>query len=105
MHVTLAGVVLIGFCLLGLTRFQLETNPEHLWVGPSSRAAQDKANYEASFGPFYRVSQLILSTTLQSQSKYISTSGLPAIVTDDNILLLFQMQAKVDALRGEQLVS
>eukprot|EP00879_Flechtneria_rotunda_P012269 GHRR01012815.1.p1 GENE.GHRR01012815.1~~GHRR01012815.1.p1 ORF type:complete len:1130 (+),score=344.72 GHRR01012815.1:967-4356(+) len=100
MHVTLAGVVLIGFCLLGLTRFQLETNPEHLWVGPSSRAAQDKANYEASFGPFYRVSQLILSTTLQSQSKYISTSGLPAIVTDDNILLLFQMQAKVDALRG-----
>lgn len=101
-HVIVAGVLLIAFCLLGLVRFKLETNPQQLWVGPGSRAAQDKANYEASFGPFYRVSQLILSTTPQSNGSYISTTGLPAIVTDANIQLLFDMQAKVDALSGER---
>lgn len=99
-QVIVAGVLLIAFCLLGLIRFKLETNPERLWVGPASRAAQDKAKYEASFGPFYRVSQLILSTTPETQSKYTSTTGLPAIVSDENIELLWNMQAKVDALTG-----
>jgi Niemann-Pick C1 protein len=69
-------------------------------VGPGSRAARDKAAYEASFGPFYRVSQLILSTTAESNGSYVSTSGMPGIVTDDNIRLLFDMQDKVDVLSG-----
>lgn len=100
MQVIIAGAILIAFCLFGLIRFKLETSPERLWVGPASRAAQDKANYEASFGPFYRVSQLILSTTAETESKYISTTGLPAIVSDENIQILWEMQAKVDALTG-----
>ncbi|KAF6262418.1 multidrug efflux transporter AcrB transmembrane domain-containing protein [Scenedesmus sp. NREL 46B-D3] len=96
--VILAGALLIGFCLLGLIRFRLETNPQQLWVGPGSRAARDKAAYEASFGPFYRVAQLILSTTETSNGSHISTSGMPGIVTDDHIRLLFDMQDKVDAV-------
>jgi Niemann-Pick C1 protein len=100
LHVILAGVVLIAFCLLGLICFKLETNPQQLWVGPGSRAARDKAAYEASFGPFYRVSQLILSTTATSNGSYVSTSGMPGVVTDDNIRLLFDMQDKVDVLSG-----
>eukprot|EP00883_Tetradesmus_obliquus_P007421 jgi/Sobl393_1/18043/SZX70998.1 len=98
LHVILAGTLLIACCLLGLIRFKLETNPQQLWVGPGSRAAQDKAAYEASFGPFYRVAQLILSTTPDSNSSYISSGGMPGIVTDANIMLLFDMQDKVDAL-------
>ena len=100
-HVIVGGVVLIAFCLLGLIRFKLETNPQQLWVGPGSRAAQDKARYEASFGPFYRVSQLIVSTTPETPSAYVSTTGLPAIVSNENIKLLWEMQAKVDAISGE----
>lgn len=38
-----------------------------LWVGPGSRAARDKAAFEASFGPFYRVAQIIISTTPDSR--------------------------------------
>jgi hypothetical protein len=53
---------------------------------------------QAAFGPFYRIEQLILSTTPAAQSPYQSPSGLPAILTDANIKLLFQMQAAVDAL-------
>ena len=53
---------------------------------------------QATFGPFYRIEQLILSTTPAAQAPYQSPSGLPAILTDDNIRLLFQMQKAVDAL-------
>ena len=69
-------------------------------MGPGSRAAKDKANFEASFGPFYRVSQLILSTTPSSLSNFTSAGGLPSIVTDANIRLLFDMQYMVDSLTG-----
>ena len=55
---------------------------------------------QASFGPFYRIEQLILSTTPAAQAPYQTPSGLPAILTDANIRLLFQMQAAVDALAG-----
>lgn len=86
----------------GLIRFRVETDPQHLWVGPESQAAQEKAAFEASFGPFYRVEQLILSTTPDSNSTYNSSdSGLPSIVTDANIRLLFAMQREVDELFGK----
>lgn len=49
---------------------RVETAPEHLWVGPSSDAAKDAASFEASFGPFYRVTQLILTTTSTSSSAH-----------------------------------
>ena len=55
---------------------------------------------QAAFGPFYRIEQLILSTTPAAQSPYQTLSGLPSILTDSNIRLLFQMQAAVDALAG-----
>ena len=53
---------------------------------------------QATFGPFYRIEQLILSTTPAAQAPYQSPSGMPAILTDANIRLLFQMQRAVDAL-------
>ena len=61
-------------------------------------ALKDLSAAQAAFGPFYRIEQLILSTTPAAQSPYQSPSGLPAILTDANIKLLFQMQAAVDAL-------
>lgn len=76
------------------------SHSQALWVGPGSRAARDKAAFEASFGPFYRVSQIIISTTPSSASNYTSTTGLPSIVTDANIRLLFDMQYLVDSLKG-----
>lgn len=77
------------------------TNTQNLWVGPGSRAARDKAAFEASFGPFYRVSQIIIHTTPSSVSNFTNpTSGLPSIVTDTNIRMLFDMQYLVDSLKG-----
>ncbi|EFN58463.1 hypothetical protein CHLNCDRAFT_6284, partial [Chlorella variabilis] len=93
-----ASLLLVGACALGLTRLRVMTDPQELWVGPGSQAAQEKAAYEAAFGPFYRITQLILSTTPAANSSTATPSGLPAIVTDEHIRLLFDMQDEIDAL-------
>ena len=41
-------VLVIGLCCLGLLRFDVETNPQRLWVGSGSLAAKEKAQYEVN---------------------------------------------------------
>jgi hypothetical protein len=58
---------------------------------------------QASFGAFWRVEQLILSTTPDTPRRPIHVNDTaPPIITSvhghDNIQLLFDMQAEVDAL-------
>ncbi|KAI3436838.1 hypothetical protein D9Q98_006248 [Chlorella vulgaris] len=91
-------LLLVGGCAGGLTRLRVMTDPQELWVGPGSQAAQEKAAFEVSFGPFYRITQLILTTTPAANSSFTSPSGLPAIVTDANIRLLFDLQDEIDSL-------
>ena len=55
---------------------------------------------QAAFGEFYRIEQLIVSTTNSSRGTHRSPSGLPSIVTPANIRLLFAMQDQVDALQA-----
>ena len=101
-HTLALCAVLCMMCMLGMTRLHVVTDPERLWVGPGSQAAREKADYEAAFGPFYRVSQLILSTTpAAANSSHLTPSGLPAILIDANLRLLFDMQAAVDAVTAD----
>lgn len=88
-----AGVIFV-FCL-GLIFLRVETDPEKLWVSPGSKAAAEKEFFDSHLAPFYRIEQLILATIPDAGEK-----DAPSIVTDKNILLLFQMQKKIDALRG-----
>ena len=67
---------------------KIESDPQRLWVGPGSQAARDKASYEDSFGPFYRITQIILS----------SESG--PIITRDNIEALFDIHDLIDGLEA-----
>ena len=58
---------------------------------------------QESFGAFWRIEQLLISTTPESKPSYRkAASGLPPIVakdrTHDHIKWLFQVQAEVDAL-------
>ncbi|KAH0915844.1 hypothetical protein HID58_030290 [Brassica napus] len=46
----------------GLLHFKVETRPEKLWVGPSSKAAEEKKFFDSHLSPFYRIEQLILAT-------------------------------------------
>ena len=58
---------------------------------------------QASFGAFWRIEQLLITTTPDTQPSYKKTaSGLPPIIakdqTHDHIKWLFDVQAEVDAL-------
>uniref|UniRef100_A0A0D6QVW6 SSD domain-containing protein n=1 Tax=Araucaria cunninghamii TaxID=56994 RepID=A0A0D6QVW6_ARACU len=97
-HPSLVLVVSIGIILLlciGLFRLRVETKPEKLWVGEGSKAAEEKKFFDTHLAPFYRIEQLILATTPLSKN-----NPAPSIVTDKNIQLLFEMQKKVDRIRG-----
>ncbi|KAJ9512509.1 hypothetical protein QJQ45_018994, partial [Haematococcus lacustris] len=71
---------------------------------PSSQAAQEKAAYEAAFGPFYRIQQLILTTSMDSDGAAGSADPgrRPPILTPANIELLFAMQQLVDNLTASR---
>ncbi|GIL49416.1 hypothetical protein Vafri_5759 [Volvox africanus] len=108
-RVVVGGAVLVAFCCLGLLRLRVETDPQRLWVGPSSQAAREKAAYEDSFGPFYRVEQMILATGSPQLAAAAAAAAAAAgaaaapqvpIVTPSNIRLLFEIQNLVDELEA-----
>ncbi|XP_038715394.1 NPC intracellular cholesterol transporter 1 isoform X3 [Tripterygium wilfordii] len=89
------SVTAVLLLCLGLIRFKVETRPEKLWVGPGSKAAEEKHFFDQHLAPFYRIEQLILSTNSDAvQGK------LPSIVSESNIKLLFEIQKKVDGIRA-----
>ncbi|XP_024370575.1 uncharacterized protein [Physcomitrium patens] len=92
----LAVSILITVVLcLGLIRLNVETRPEKLWVSPGSKAAEEKEFFDSHLAPFYRIEQIILATIPANKG-----SSAPSVVTDENLQLLFDIQAKVDSLRG-----
>lgn len=93
-------VLCISLCLplllcIGLFRFKVETRPEKLWVGPGSKAAEEKKYFDEHLAPFYRIEQLILATVPVSKDE-----KPPTIVTDKNMKLLFELQKKIDGLKA-----
>ncbi|KAJ9652473.1 niemann-Pick type C- protein 1, partial [Neophaeococcomyces mojaviensis] len=54
------NIIIIGLLSLGWLNFKVEQDPVKLWVSPDSQAAQEKAFFDASFGPFYRTQQVFL---------------------------------------------
>ncbi|KAG5033741.1 hypothetical protein JHK87_008651 [Glycine soja] len=90
-----SSLAIVLLLCLGLIRFKVETRPEKLWVGPGSKAAQEKQFFDTHLAPFYRIEQLILATVPDHVN---STST--RIVSEDNIRFLFEIQKKVDAIRA-----
>uniref|UniRef100_A0A6N2K2H0 SSD domain-containing protein n=1 Tax=Salix viminalis TaxID=40686 RepID=A0A6N2K2H0_SALVM len=92
LSLSLAAILLL---CLGLIRFKVETRPEKLWVGPGSKAAEEKSFFDTHLAPFYRIEQLILATVPEAGAQ----KG-PSIVTENNIKLLFEIQKKVDGIHA-----
>uniref|UniRef100_A0A7C9FG71 SSD domain-containing protein n=2 Tax=Opuntia streptacantha TaxID=393608 RepID=A0A7C9FG71_OPUST len=88
-----SSIAIVLILCLGLFRFKVETRPEKLWVGPGSKAAEEKHFFDSHLAPFYRIEQVMLATKPDPL-----TGKSPSIVTDDNIQLLFEVQQKVDEL-------
>ncbi|KOM51724.1 hypothetical protein LR48_Vigan09g038300 [Vigna angularis] len=90
-----SSIAIVLLLCVGLIKFKVETRPEKLWVGPGSKAAQEKEFFDSHLAPFYRIEQLILATVPDNVN---STS--PRIVSENNIKFLFEIQKKVDAIRA-----
>lgn len=55
-----ASLLLVIVLSVGWVKFDIEKEPARLWVSPTSDAAQEKAYFDKSFGPFYRVDKAFL---------------------------------------------
>ncbi|KAK6939221.1 Niemann-Pick C1, N-terminal [Dillenia turbinata] len=93
--ILISSLAVVLLLCLGLIHFKVETQPEKLWVGPGSRAAEEKQFFDNHLAPFYRIEQLILATVSDSMH-----GNPPSIVTESNIKLLFARQKKVDDICG-----
>jgi len=58
-------VILTVLCF-GSRYYKVTTDPVDLWVASNSRARQEKAFFDENFGPFYRITHLILVPKNQS---------------------------------------
>lgn len=58
--VILFGLAGVTLSCVGLTKLQVLTDPVNLWSQSDSQAHQEKTYYEKTFGPFYRVEQVII---------------------------------------------
>lgn len=58
-RVALAALLCSLVLCLGLLRMRVQTEPQELWVPPTSTAAREQARFNALFHPFFRVQQLI----------------------------------------------
>ncbi|ESP03417.1 hypothetical protein LOTGIDRAFT_199271 [Lottia gigantea] len=76
-------ILVIGLAILislllsvGITLFDVTTDPVELWSSPSSRARQEKDYFDSHFVPFYRTEQLIITKT-GNDTSFIHTNPPP----------------------------
>lgn len=94
----------VAACSAGLIYLEVETTAYGLWVPPNSRSAIEKEQYEESFGSFYRLESIVITTTPESVALENTTSGLPQIITEENMLLVFDLHDALKELTGLVLI-
>lgn len=90
-HVIGFSLLLIGIFSLGWLNFTVERRPDKLWVSVESQAAQEKAFFDESFGPFYRTEQFILSSKNKSEP----------VLSYSTLRLLFEIEKEVMDLKKD----
>ncbi|XP_029971940.1 NPC intracellular cholesterol transporter 1 [Salarias fasciatus] len=78
--VILGSLALVAASSAGLVYMRITTDPVELWSAASSQARQEKDYFDSHFGPFFRSTQLIITTTLNDPfmySPYLGGSDVP----------------------------
>jgi len=76
---TIVPILTIVFALCyGSRYYTVTTDPVDLWVASNSRARQEKAYFDEKFGPFYRITHLILVPKNQSDLNLLYLTPLQA---------------------------
>lgn len=73
--VLFTGLVFCSLMCLGYFNFEIEKDPIKLWSSETSDARRNKKYFDENFGPFYRITQLIIEP---------KPSLIPKLYEDDN---------------------
>ena len=79
----------------GWFHFEIEKDPARLWVSPTSAAAQEKAFFDSSFGPFYRAEKAFLVNDTNPE-------GPGPVLSYDTLLWWMDVEKSVRALTGKR---
>ncbi|KAL2755532.1 hypothetical protein ACRALDRAFT_2041874 [Sodiomyces alcalophilus JCM 7366] len=88
-----SSLIFVVILSAGWIRFDLERDPARLWVSPTSPAAQEKAFFDSSFGPFYRAEKIFL---VNDQSP----EGPAPVLSYDTLLWWMEVERSVARLKG-----
>ncbi|CAN9502925.1 unnamed protein product [Ophioblennius macclurei] len=104
--VILGSLVLVGASSAGLIFMRITTNPVELWSSPSSQARQEKDYFDSHFGPFFRSTQLIITTPLINKTftyqPYFGGSDVPftGILDKDLLHQVLDLQLAIEGLEA-----
>ncbi|XP_017281567.1 NPC intracellular cholesterol transporter 1 [Kryptolebias marmoratus] len=103
--VILASMVLVIAASSGLVYMRITTDPVDLWSSPSSQARQEKDYFDQHFGPFFRTTQLIITTPINDTfiySPYFGGSDVPfkAILFKDILHQVLDLQLNIQNLEA-----
>ncbi|KAK3998282.1 sterol-sensing domain of SREBP cleavage-activation-domain-containing protein, partial [Cladorrhinum sp. PSN332] len=94
--ITIVSSLLVIFVLsAGLLHFDIEQDPARLWVSPTSPAAQEKAFFDAEFGPFYRAEKIFLVNDTNPE-------GSGPVLSYDTLIWWMGVEKSVLQLKGRK---
>lgn len=79
----------------GLIELRMTTDPVELWAAPASQSRLEKDRFDSTFGPFYRIEQVIVKSNEKSfnhSSDGITTEFGPAF-NETFLLNVLQLQS------------
>ncbi|CAD6502421.1 BgTH12-05013 [Blumeria graminis f. sp. triticale] len=91
----LSCVIIVGILSLGCINFEIERDPARLWVSPNSASAKEKAFFDANFGPFYRVEQVILINDTKP-------SGPGPVLSFETLQWWINIEKKISKIKGRE---
>lgn len=86
-NVIFLSVIVTCLFAIGIIRLEIEQDPVKLWVPPGSEIVNQKADFDASFGPFYRVEQLIIHRVNETGYTNILSPDILSRINDLQMLL------------------
>lgn len=104
--VILGSLILVTASSSGLIYMRITTDPVELWSSPSSQARQEKNYFDSHFGPFFRTTQLIITTPIIDTfiySPYFGGSDVPfgAIMRKDILHQVLDLQLAIENITAK----
>uniref|UniRef100_A0A673B8K7 SSD domain-containing protein n=1 Tax=Sphaeramia orbicularis TaxID=375764 RepID=A0A673B8K7_9TELE len=104
--VILGSFIVVTASSSGLIYMRITTDPVELWSSPDSQARQEKNYFDSHFGPFFRTTQLIITTPIIDTfiySPYFGGSDVPfeAILRKDILHQVLDLQLAIENITAK----